>query len=101
MKVFISQLMNGRDPEMIIQERKQIMEYVRKLYPDAEEIQSFFGHPDMDSKNTPLKMLGMSLELMAEADLVVFADCWSLGRGCKIEHDAALQYGLKILDLEL
>lgn len=101
MKVFISQLMNGRDLEMIALERKQIMEHVRKLYPDAEEIQSFFGHPDMDSKNTPLKMLGMSLELMAEADLVVFADCWSLGRGCKIEHDAALQYGLKILDLEL
>lgn len=99
MKVFISQLMNGRDPEMIIQERKQIMEHVRKLYPDAEEIQSFFEY-DIDSKNLPLKMLGMSLELMAEADLVVFADCWSLGRGCKIEHDAALQYGLKILDLD-
>ena len=100
MKVFISQLMNGRDEEIIKKERKEVMDYVRRLYPDAEEIQSFFGHPDMDSKNVPLKMLGMSLELMAEADLIVFADCWSLGRGCKIEHEVALQYGLKILDLD-
>lgn len=100
MKVFISQLMNGRDEEMIKKERKEVMDYVRRLYPDAEEIQSFFGHPDLDSKNVPLKMLGMSLELMAEADLIIFTSCWSFGRGCKIEHEAALQYGLKILDLD-
>ena len=100
MKVYISQLINDRDLDMVIRERNQIMEHVRKLYPDAEEIESLFWSYDIESKNLPLKMLGMSLELMAEADLVVFADCWSLGRDCKIEHEAALQYGLKILDLD-
>lgn len=104
MNVFISQPMRNRSDEEIKAERQKIMEYVQKFYPNekAEEIDSFFDSDKLDisSKNVPLVMLGMSLELLAEADVVVFADGWSMARGCKIEHDAAEAYGIKILDLE-
>ena len=101
MNVFISQPMRNRSEEEIKAERQKIMEYVQKFYPDekAEEINSFFDM-DVQSKNVPLRMLGLSLELLAEADVAVFADGWSVARGCRIEHDAAIAYGIKILDLE-
>lgn len=104
MNVFISQPMRNRSDEEIKAERQKLMEYVQKLYPNdkAEEIDSFFDADklDINTKNFPLVMLGMSLELLAEADIAVFADGWSVARGCKIEHDAAEAYGIKILDLE-
>ena len=104
MNVFISQPMRNRTDEEIKAERQKIMEYVQKLYPNekAEEIDSFFDADKLDisSKNVPLFMLGMSLELLAEANVAVFADGWSVARGCRIEHEAAKTYGITILDLE-
>ena len=101
MNVFISQPMKNRNEKDIKSERKSVMSYIKKLYKDEDvkEINSFFTM-DVQSKNTPLRMLGMSLELLAEADIAVFVDGWSLARGCKIEHDAAKAYGIKIIDLE-
>lgn len=101
MNVFISQPMKNRNEKDIKSERKSVMSYIKKLYKDenVKEINSFF-EMDVQSKNVSLRMLGMSLELLAEADIAVFVDGWSLARGCKIEHDAAKAYGIKILDLE-
>ena len=101
MQIFISQPMRNRSDEEIRAERRKIMEYVQKFYPDekVEEIKSFFDM-DIQSKNTPLKMLGMSLELLAEADVAVFADGWSVARGCRIEHEASELYGIQIIDLD-
>lgn len=101
MKIFISQPMKNRSNEEIRTERRKIMEYVQKIFPDekVEEINSYFDM-DIQSKNTPLKMLGMSLELLAEADVAVFADGWSIARGCRIENEASKLYGIQIIDLE-
>ena len=101
MNVFISQPMRNRSEEEIKAERQKIMEYVQKFYPNekAEEINSFFDM-DVQSKNVPLRMLGMSLELLAEADVAVFADGWSMARGCRVEHFAAILYDIPIIDLE-
>lgn len=104
MNVFISQPMRNRTDEEIKAERQKIMEYVQKLYPNekAEEIDSFFDNDklDINTKNFPLVMLGMSLELLAEADVAVFASDWCVARGCKIEHECAQEYGVEILDLD-
>ena len=101
MNVFISQPMRNRSEKDIKSERKSVMSYIKKLYKDEDvkEINSFFAM-DVQSKNTPLRMLGMSLELLAEADIAVFVDGWSIARGCKIEYDCAKAYGIKIIDLE-
>jgi hypothetical protein len=41
--------------------------------------------------------LAKSLEKMAHCNVVYFAKGWENARGCKIEHEVALQYGLDIL----
>lgn len=101
MNVFISQPMKNRTEEEIRAERAKIMEYMKGLYPNEElvEVNSYFT-ADIQSKNEPLRLLGMSIEMLAEADVAVFANHWSISRGCLIEHACAQQYGIKIIDLE-
>ena len=45
----------------------------------------------------PLWFLGKSLELLSTADVSVFAKNWENTRGCRIEHECAVQYGIKIV----
>lgn len=50
----------------------------------------------MDWINIPLQCLAESLHVMAKCEAVMFCDGWENARGCKIEHEAAKAYGLKI-----
>lgn len=101
MKVFISQPMRGRSSEEIKEERTRILATLSLMYKDSEieEIQSYFEE-DVESKNPPVAMLGKSIELMAEADLVVLAPDWCVARGCVIEEKVAYDYGLEIVDMD-
>jgi hypothetical protein len=47
----------------------------------------------------PLECLGKSIELMAHADVAVFCPGWKEARGCRIEHECAVQYGLEVIEL--
>ena len=40
-----------------------------------------------------MKYLAKSIELLADADIVYFANGWQEARGCKIEHDCVIAYG--------
>ena len=99
MKVFISQAMRGLDNDTILAKREEILNKVKELYPDKEIelIDSFFKDAPTEAK--PLWYLGDSLKLMSEADLIVFADGWEGARGCKIEHECAIQYGYMFQEL--
>ena len=59
----------------------------------VEVIDSFFQEAPADAK--PLWFLGKSLELLSGADVAYFAQGWEDARGCVIEHDSALAYGIK------
>ena len=45
----------------------------------------------------PLFFLAKSLEAMSHCHAVYFCKGWENARGCKIEHDAAVAYGLEII----
>lgn len=45
----------------------------------------------------PLFFLAKSLEAMTRCDTVYFCKGWEKARGCRIEHDAAVAYGLEII----
>ena len=45
----------------------------------------------------PLFFLAKSLEAMSRCDTVYFCKGWEKARGCRIEHDAAVAYGLEII----
>jgi hypothetical protein len=45
----------------------------------------------------PLCFLAKSIENMSLCHKAYFAKGWENARGCKIEHEVALQYGLEII----
>lgn len=94
-KVFISQPMKDKTNEEIEQERQYIIKKVKKYFANIEIIDSFFKDAPHDAK--PLWFLGKSLELLSNADMVIFAKDWEDARGCRIEHECAVQYGIKLL----
>ncbi|MEG1411469.1 MAG: DUF4406 domain-containing protein [Bacilli bacterium] len=99
-KIFISQPMNGLTNEEILKERnmaiKEITADVNALGQDVEIIDSYFKDYSPQTGSIPLKYLSRSLELLADADLLLCIGDWENARGCKIEHDCAKAYGIDI-----
>lgn len=93
MKVFISQPMGGKTDEQIKRDRDRAVGFLECIYKEKLVIlDSIF---DLDEGTHPLVYLGKSLELMADADLVFFMEGWDESRGCVIEHEAAVRYGIQ------
>ena len=93
-KLFISQPMKGKTDEEILKEREVAIEKARNILgEEVEVIDSFFQSAPVDAK--PLWFLGKSLELLADADIAYFAKGWEDARGCVIEHECAVRYGIK------
>ena len=97
-KVFISQPMKDKTNLEIEQERKEIIEKAEKYFGEIEVIDSFFKDALHDAK--PLWFLGKSLELLSNANVIVLGKGWKNSRGCRIEHECAIQYGIKIVYIE-
>ena len=94
-KLFISQPMRDKTDEEIKAERAKIVKAVTECFGEVEVIDSFFESAPHDAK--PLWFLGKSLELLSTADCAYFADGGKDYRGCKIEHECAVQYGIDIV----
>lgn len=96
-KLFISQPMNGKSDEEIKKERQDaLLQAVAEYGEEVELIDSFFESAPHDAK--PLWFLGKSLELLSTADIVYFVSGWESARGCRIEHECAVAYGLDIIE---
>ena len=90
MKVFISQPMNGKTEEEILEVRKKICEKFH--ISDDELIESYIKHvPDFVS-NERVWSLGDSISMMATADMIIFAPEWENAYGCLIEHEVCHKY---------
>lgn len=90
-KLFISQPMQGKSIEEILAEREEAIKKAKKFVKcDMEVIDSFIRDAPASAK--PLWFLGKSLELMAGADVVYFAEGWHKARGCRLEYECARAY---------
>ena len=89
-KAIICQPMNGKTIEEIEQDRI----YIKKMLESVgiETVNNIF---DFENKS-PIYYLAKSLELMSDADLVVFLPGWDNSRGCMIEFRVAKEYGKPI-----
>lgn len=105
-RVFISQPMGSKSHKEIIQERVEAIEMARtriagveseKYGPKIEVLDTVFSS---SGSHPPLYYLGRSIQLMGQADVVVFAKGWMEARGCRIERRVAREYRLKVLDLD-
>ena len=99
MKVFISQPMNGKDEQTILEERAEMVSRIKEQYPDAEILESYFEDYKPSTGNVALKCLSKSLELLADADEAWFAPGWQNARGCRIENDCAIAYGITVHEI--
>ena len=96
-KLFISQPMRGKTDEEILQEReKAIASAKHHLGEPVEIIDSFFREAPVDAR--PLWFLGKSLELLSTADIAYFAKGWQDARGCRIENQCAVEYGISVIE---
>lgn len=95
-KVFISQPMVDKTNDDIQYERDMAISKLKKLYTEPIEIiDSFFKDVPHDAK--PLWYLGESIKLLGTADIAYFCEGWEQYRGCTIEHECAVRYGIKCI----
>lgn len=102
MIAMISQPMAGKTWQEIVETRERAICTLRES--GYEVVDNLFaqwqdGFPNRNPiiLNIPLNYLGESLEFMSRCDTVYFCRGWEEARGCRIEHEAARLYGLKII----
>ena len=85
--------MGGKTNNEILAARYIAIEEAEKaLGESVEPIDSFFAGAPAEAN--PLWYLGKALQMMSEADVIYFVPGWEDARGCRIEHQAAVQYGI-------
>lgn len=95
MKVMISQAMNGRTEEQIKEERQKIVDKFNKMH--IEVIDTLFTEEPPQDCNAAVYYLGKSISAMKDIDALYMCDGWREARGCQIEYQVAIEYGIKIL----
>ena len=92
-KLLISQPMRGKTDEEIKIERENAINQAKEIIgEEVEVLETFFDDFRPDAK--PLHYLAKSLEFLADADVAIFIGDWNNYRGCKIEHECAVEYGI-------
>jgi hypothetical protein len=95
-RLFISQPMRGKTDEEILAVRQRAIESAEcQLGEKVEVIDSFFQGAPADAN--PLWYLGESIKLLGTADVVYFANGWADARGCRIENQCAIEYGIDLV----
>ena len=103
MKAMLSQPMAGKtDAEIVATREKAIKVLEEKGYEIVNTLftDEWYSHENMKKRGVvqiPLYLLAKSLEEMSLCHVVYFCKGWENARGCKIEHDAAVAYGLDII----
>lgn len=95
MKVFLSQPMSGKEEQEILLERAYITDLLKeRLGEDIDILHTYYDGPE-----PPLCKLGKAIQALSEADMVYFLPGWKDSRGCKIEYQCAMEYGLECFEL--
>lgn len=94
MKIMISQPMRGKTNEQIRKEREQL---VKKLKSKGHEvIDTIINEESPKDIDEAIYYLSKSIEFIGKVDAVYFMKGWEKARGCKIEHEVAVEYGKQV-----
>ncbi len=94
-KAMISQPMRGKTNEQIRVERKRAVELLESW--GYEVIDTVLDIDEPPLMNPGIYFLAKSIDFMSQVDTVFFMEGWESARGCKIEHEIAVAYGLRVL----
>ena len=103
MKAMLSQPMNGKTDEEIVTTREKAVEKLESMgYEVVNTLftDEWYSNEAMKERSVvqiPLCFLAKSLENMSLCHAAYFCKGWENARGCRIEHEAAKAYGLKII----
>ncbi len=103
MKAMISQPMAGKTDQEIVETRERAIKALEKkgytvvntLFTD--EWYSPEAMKERGVENIPVCFLAKSLENMSKCNAAYFCKGWRQARGCIIEHEVALAYGLDVI----
>lgn len=105
MRAMISQPMRGLSDEEILSKKKKAEKVLNEK--GYEILNSFFSDDwnnvikdtpkEFEIVQIPVSFLAMSLSIMSFCHAVYFCKGWENARGCKIEHDVAIAYGLEVI----
>ena len=107
--VFISQPMTGKSEEEILATRQKVIDKIHQLASkDGEQVNIIDSYIDDatrnefqgrmgDAINWDIYWLSQSLQKLATANTIWLCDGWEYSKGCNVELECAIQYGLNIV----
>lgn len=108
--IFISQPMSGKSEEEILATKQKEIEKIHQLASREDDIQvriidsyiddatrKRFEEHVSDDINWDIYWLSQSLEKLAMADAIWLCEGWEYSKGCNVELECAIQYGLDIV----
>lgn len=103
MKAMLSQPMAGKTDEEIIATRERAIKLLKEMGYDIVNTlftDEWYSNEAMKERGVvqiPLCFLAKSLENMSLCHVAYFCKGWEKARGCRIEHEVAVLYGLKVI----
>lgn len=94
-KVMISQPMNGKTNEQIKEEREELVKILAE--EGLQVIDTIIREDAPKDIDEAIYYLARSIEFIGQVDIVVFIKGWEKARGCRIEHQVAVEYGKEII----
>ena len=107
--IFISQPMSGKREEEILATRQKEIDKIHQFFgADGVEINIIASYIDDatrkcfeehigDGINWDIFWLSQSLERLAMADMIWLCEGWEYSKGCNVELECAMQYGISIV----
>ena len=94
MKIMISQPMRGKTNEEIRKEREKL---IHQLELNGHEVvDTIINEEPPKNIDEAIYYLAKSIEFIGKADAVYFMKGWEKARGCKIEHEVAVEYDRQV-----
>lgn len=93
MKIMISQPMKGKTNEQIRKEREEL---VKRLEEEGHEVVDTVLENAPADEDVAIYCLSQSIRYISQVDALYFMKNWEKARGCKIEHQVAIEYGKKV-----
>lgn len=92
--VFVSQPMKDVDPELI----RHYVSCAKRFAEDKthKRVHILETYNPAYKKTHPITALSHALSMLSKADLCIFMPGWEEARGCIIEHETAVSYGIPV-----
>lgn len=98
--LFVSQPFKGKTEEEVFSQRRMIKDKIEELIGEECLVIDQY-HQTAPEGAGRFYYLSQDILMMDEADIIVFSPDWMTAKGCRVEHELAVSYGLNMIEVEL